>query len=149
MHFRGSLYHHCDECEKVFKTEKTLMQHKRYAHTSKQEYTCEKCDKTFTLKPSLARHRREKHSELKVNWDQVKLGENLNPQSNICGNYIKRESNLKIHRKTVHGSKDDSFDISQSCQKCGKVFSSKSNCTRHIRQCQVEHKEVEDKKGKG
>ena len=71
----------CDECEKVFKTERTLLQHKSYAHTSKQEYSCDKCDKTFTLKPNLVRHRREKHSEHKVNWDQVKLGENLNPSN--------------------------------------------------------------------
>ena len=119
------------ECKKIFKTGKTLLQHKKYTHTSKQEYTCDKCEKTFILMPSLARHRRKKHSELKVNWDQVKLGDNLNPQCDICGNDFKRESNLKIHRKTVHGNKDDSSDLSKSCHKCKKVFSSKSNCTRH------------------
>ena len=74
------------------------------------------------------------------------MGENLNPQCDICGNYFKRESNLKIHRKTVHGSKDVSSDSSQFCHKCKKVFSSKSNCTQHLRQCQVEvdEREVED-----
>ena len=137
-HMEGTQKMECDECEKVFKTEKTLLQHKRYAHASKEEYSCDKCDKTFTLKPSLVRHRREKHSEHKVNWNQVELGENLNPQCDICGNFFKRESNLKIHRKTVHGSKDVSLDSSHTCHNCKKVFSSKSNCTRHLRQCHVE-----------
>jgi hypothetical protein len=81
-----------------------------------------------------------------VNWDQVKLGENLRPQCDICGNYFKRESNLRIHRKTVHGNQDVSSEF-QNCCKCKKVFSSKSNCTRHMRQCQVEvdETEVDDK----
>ena len=145
-HMEESQKVECDQCEKVFKTETTFLQHKRYAHTFKQEYSCDKCDKKFTLKPNLARHNREKHSDHKVNWDQVELGENLRPQCDICGNYFKRESNLSIHRKTVHGNQDVSSEV-HNCCKCKKVFSSKSNCTRHMRQCQVEvdETEVDDK----
>ena len=134
----------CDQCEKVFKTGKTLLQHKRYAHTSKEEYSCEKCDKKFTLKASLARHGREKHSDHKVNWDQIQLGEPMRPQCDICGNYFKRESNLSVHRKTMHGNQDVASQV-YNCCKCNKVFSSKSNCTRHMRQCQAEVDEPEVK----
>ena len=144
-HMEESQKVECDQCEKVFKTETTLQQHKRYAHTSKQEYSCDKCDKKFSLKPNLARHSREKHSEYNVNWDQVGLGESLRPQCDICGNYFKRESNLNIHRKTVHGNQYVSSEV-HNCCKCKKVFSSKSNCTRHMRQCQdvVDETEVDD-----
>ena len=38
----------------------------------------------------------------------------------------------------MHGSKDVSLDSSHTCHNCKKVFSSKSNCTRHLRQCHVE-----------
>lgn len=39
--------HECDQCDKIFLTEKTLASHKRHVHRKEGKYSCKECGKVF------------------------------------------------------------------------------------------------------
>ena len=91
---------HCDICDKVFITKKTLVKHRKIHNPGKHE--CSICQKVFPLKGYLKRHQ-ELHKGKKHECD-------------ICGWKFVMLDHLKCHRRTHTGEKP------YACRHCPKTF---------------------------
>ena len=107
-----------------------------YMHSEVKKHECDKCDTKFTRKDSLKRHQREHHSKLSVNWNMIQLREDALFKCDKCEKAFKRKNALSIHEKLNHSEQGTSNERNVCCF-CGKEFATKSNCTRHQKQCET------------
>ena len=119
-------YIKCSECENIFKSEKTLRQHKIKCK-AKQIYKCDECESSFKSYSEFSDHRIENHKT---------------DVCDICESEI-HFKNIRRHMKTLHDGQTPAkyaFDLKQKhdkkvnrykCEECAKQFYDKSTLNRH------------------
>ena len=108
----------CDACEKYFKTEKYLAQHKRRTHEKRWAYHCIICDRTFgDRKKHQLVHTQEKPYQCKT-----------------CARKFSQVGNLKRH-EIIH-SNDRPF----KCQECSDTFKLEDSLKGHIKRIHIKEK---------
>ena len=132
----GEIIYKCDNCEKVYKNEKSLIRHQQKCtsktatsllHTDETEsnscFSCDQCDKIYRIKDSLSKHKREMHQVERFPCEH-------------CGKILYSARRLKSHIASFCPSaqKQDIFP----CDVCGKTFkflcSLETHQQRHILQ---------------
>ena len=105
----------CQECGKEFFD---LTKHMAKAHNLKYiyDYNCDLCETKFKSKFILQRHMQRRHG------DKASCSE--------CG---KKVSNLDVHIKKVHGTREKREP--SSCSFCDRTFQTAGYLSRHIRSC--------------
>ena len=103
-----------EECNKVFKARKSLMEHMRI-HNGQKPYHChyEGCNRRFTQYSSMQKHERT-HTGAKPY------------KCNQCSKLFTQVSNLKRHERVHAGEKP------YVCEACEKCFSTASNLKQHM-----------------
>ena len=112
---------HCMDCDKTFKSERSLGDHRRWKHGV--ESTCHTCGKVFSSKMHLVQHVTAKHS--------------LQPRHlcHLCAKVFQKKSHLADHiaicsknspRKKAHK------DTKDKCTSCSKVFCSRQALNAHV-----------------
>ena len=109
----------CEECDKHFKRNSTLLNHKRNVHSTDRPFVCNQinCNKTYKTKSHLITHQLT-HSSVKS------FG------CNKCDKRFKSNSELNLHKKFVH-SNIHPFICPQS--NCNKSFKRISHLNLHKR----------------
>lgn len=110
----------CNNCLKVFTSEKKLYYHYYNVHHKKSNHTCQECCKQFSTQSKLFRH-----SKVHLTSKNYKC---LFPG---CRSSFKRNADLIFHHKVNHSDKEDNNNINICCY-CEKQFYSASNLKRHI-----------------
>ena len=129
--------YHCVQCDKTFKTERSLKKHLQGFHTEGKPYECQVCINTFKCEESLKIHM-EIHSYETYKCEQ-------------CGKAFKMKRYLREHVKShsLSNEKTDENDTDNvhnnkmyKCAKCEKTFKKKFNLKRHI---QTKHSSPTDR----
>ena len=107
-----------------------------YMHSEVNKHECDKCNAKFVRKDNLTRHQAENHSKLKLNWNMIQFREDPLFQCDKCEKGFKRKHTLSIHKKLKH-MELGSTEVRNVCCFCTKEFATKSNCTRHQKQCEA------------
>ena len=133
----------CDQCDKVFATDRGLSFHVKSIHEGVR-YNCSKCEYQGTTKPNLYAHIRSKHEkqsynckqcDYKSNW-QNRLKEHIETihegvkyKCNQCndGYEYSQKSGLKQHIENVHEG------LKYQCNQCDYQCSQKCNLYKHVR----------------
>ncbi len=55
------MFYNCDNCDKIYKTKKSLRKHIKIKHSTIESLQCVKCDKHFPNQYSLKRHLYRSH----------------------------------------------------------------------------------------
>ena len=103
----------CGDCNKKFKTAKTLYGHKRLAHTDNYKFKCNQCGRRFFNKYHHATHLR---------W-HMRI---LNFQCNVCGQKFVRKALLTHHLVHEHAQ-------NIKCSHCDQTFVSPKSYRCHLR----------------
>ena len=101
----------CDMCKKSFYNEKYLEKHIKAIHQEIKPLKCENCEMEFSFPSSLKSHIRYKHGSYKCSQ---------------CPERFDASTRLNLHVKLVHKIDD------LTCEKCKKVFCTKSTMKRHF-----------------
>lgn len=102
----------CENCGKLYKTQRELKWHLR---VHKNIYECHECGKTFTLKINLTKH-------IKLHRNPVRV------VCELCGDTFNQLSALNEHNLLKHS------DVrKEKCEICQKTFKRKSELNRHMR----------------
>ncbi|KAM5138934.1 uncharacterized protein ACMZJ9_016390 [Mantella aurantiaca] len=134
----------CSECGKKFSKMKALLLH-YMRHTGERPFVCTGCGKTFTSQICLNNH--YGLNSKKKQYECYECGklfglkhsllkhEKLHQQDNhnmclICGKQFLHKSGLRLHEST-HGS--------CVCSHCGRYFSCKEDCEKHM----LDHRQVQ------
>ena len=112
---------HCDQCGKVFSTEKDLEHHNKSLHQKIEDLACKVCKKAFSKYRNLKIHKRV-HEERKFPCE-------------ICGLKVQTKKSLVNHMESRHMgiSKKQYF-----CQDCGIHYSHSAHKLKHIDQSERE-----------
>ncbi|XP_040585653.1 zinc finger protein 809-like isoform X2 [Mesocricetus auratus] len=111
LHRGGKLYE-CEDCEKTFCTNSTLIKHRRRTHNVEKRFECTECGKSYHWQSDLTAHE-------KTHWQErtyICKG---------CGKAFFRKSHLNAHERTHTDEKP------HKCTECNKAFHYKSDLTRH------------------
>ncbi|XP_055692549.1 transcription factor grauzone-like [Lutzomyia longipalpis] len=110
--------HQCSECLKFYKTEYSLITHKRLQHTpiEERQYCCDKCPKRFALVGALTAH-----MLVHIAPEQKKH------ICETCGQAFALKTILVQHVRRVHENACVSV-----CDICAKVFRTKSLFEKHV-----------------
>lgn len=112
-HGHGQPNFRCHVCGRVLTTQSRLEHHLR----THQRLSCPECGKMFWRKSLLRDHRKRRHSTGSVARRHA---------CRICAAKFCRLSGLETHMRSHTGVKPF------KCERCGRRFSSKSNCRRHL-----------------
>lgn len=99
----------CATCFKVLRSKESMVEHNRSAHG---QFLCTKCSNAFFSEEAFVQHVAEKHHFL-ISIDMANTKRETTGERNL----------FKTMRK----------HYPVSCDRCGKLFSTKSNVTKHIR----------------
>ena len=117
----------CEDCDKVFYNNTTLLIHQQRCHTTVKPYQCTTCNMTFSSKGNFSYHVKTVHRESKPH--HVKF------PCEMCDKKFDYKSLLIKHQLThtkKRGSQVAGEDIIQ-CNVCNKKFQSKSSLLIHQR----------------
>ena len=138
----------CDKCDITFGWKPSFWRHKKSAHNS-VPFKCDICDKTFKHEVSIKAHKGSFHSEIKHHCKYCEKecpsraslrlhircshekGKNYN-----CGHCTKTFAvlrDLKAHLKSRLHRSDKPSKERKNCDKCNKMFNSRSSWLRHLR----------------
>ena len=92
----------------MFKKRSSLEEHCKSVHEKIRNHKCDQCNKTFALKCNLNKHIKNVHENVKDH------------KCDICNEIYKSKRNLRYHVETIHEGKK------RPCEKCGKLYTSKS-----------------------
>ncbi|CAG0913456.1 unnamed protein product [Notodromas monacha] len=128
----------CDECDKEFKTQRTLRDHENSVH-GKKTYECAECGLVNSSRTAYERHL-ETHKPMKGMKLCPQCGKALRAGSllghmivfhnhpmrkkcNYCGLIVPSDWELSKHKESVHGIKKTKIKRSpRLCVDCGKTF---------------------------
>ena len=139
------LRYKCEICVKDFSMERTLMKHKKKVHNIIVELKCERedCDEKFGNPSSLNKHINISHKETECDNCGKKFSSNKNLKSHMiyvhekqrkckfCNEKFMSHKTLQNHIKENH--EQEMVHEGQNCEKCGKMFKSKSLARQHFR----------------
>ena len=104
----------CDECPKMFGTERTLKMHQRRVHVLRS-FKCLQCNKRLKTKYDLSHHIKAIHDNIKFSCD-------------LCDFNTAKQSYLKKHTEQVHEKKNNWL-----CKACPFACYAKSSLIVHMR----------------
>jgi hypothetical protein len=109
------LRYFCDQCDSQFRHQKSLIQHKKYTHDTKDietsHYDCNECTYIATTKSGMGKHKQAKHEGIRFTCDQ-------------CTHQATQKAHLNRHKKIKHGD--------YSCELCDFECVRKGRLTAHI-----------------
>ena len=109
--------HKCDNCDKLFKSKRSLRCHMKYMHSDNAEtHSCPECGKEFSRKTNLNAHLKALHS-----------AESETHTCPECGNEFSNKSNLNFHIANFHQLTDV-----HECKLCSFKSGKLSNFQRHM-----------------
>ncbi|KAI5702544.1 hypothetical protein M8J76_004546 [Diaphorina citri] len=148
---RVHMYQHteknkCSECNKLFSSKFSLMDHMNRTHRKVKLHACMYCDKTFCSLGEVNRHERHVHFNMtryKCHACDVETKTRQALDNHIlcvhtetksfacdqCVSYFKTNSALLQHKRKMH----DEFVNLFSCPLCGEVFRSHQGYKIHVR----------------
>ena len=91
LYIKNLREYECDSCEKAYKSNKSLHEHKLIAHINLQDYVCEQCKSVFKSESYLKRH---------VKYVHNKTSENL--KCGICNKKFLNAKYLRAHANQAH-----------------------------------------------
>ena len=110
-----------------------LTEHKRISYVeanNEGQSECSDCGKRFTTKRNLIRYLKEVHRYTTANFDYAPEDSTI-IKCNKCEQSFLRETNMKKHKETVHGS--GNTQKKGKCPSFGQEFSGKDNLTHHMK----------------
>ncbi|CAL8141595.1 unnamed protein product [Orchesella dallaii] len=113
----------CSICIKTFPTQKSLDEHITITHVTVQTLQCKLCGEVCQGKQGLEHHMRSRHV----------TGARFN--CNLCGMGFTSKTRYESHLKTSHFEENKQQQSGFMCSDCGRVFSRRTHCSRHINVC--------------
>ena len=126
----------CSVCGKTFSSKYNVHRHMIEQHNAMQQlsenFECYKCEKVFLTKGSLGRHLQGVHRERFSQFENpIDKAENANTSSGykcyICDSVFTRNKTLQEHQN------QHNKESSQTCEQCGKSFSTVSYLKKHMK----------------
>ena len=121
-HQEAEYKHHCDICQKSFKTKHSVNVHKRSVHNRRKFY-CRECFSDFKLNSHLLRHLKNVHDLDLKKYDRKQEYH----ACTICDFRTVYKQNLNLHMESAHSVHKETF----TCEICRYQFRQKSSLTRH------------------
>ena len=113
----------CNQCSKVFCSNKGLKQHIKDIHQIKERKECPECKKMFKNYGSLKTHRSNKHR-----------GREEKHQCNQCKKMFSSSANLNRHTRQIHTT-----EPRKKCPDCPKMFKHNESLDEHRRRKHAEN----------
>jgi len=141
-------FHPCLECDKIYRSEKSLSLHVKSVHLKEKPYKCLDCDKAFACQNYLSEHRKvhshenqfkcvlcdKTFSSNKVLKRHIRVHTGEKPfKCEYCGKRFAAASNLSEHR-TLHTGR-----LPYTCDICHGKFRLWTSLKKHTVKCQVGH----------